>query len=306
MQPLILLFGPTASGKSALALAVAQAVQAEVIGCDSVQIYKGFDIGSGKLPLQAREGVPHHLIDIADAHHPFTAGDYLRLAREGAGEISARGRIPVVVGGTGFYLRAFLEGLCPAPARPEMRARLAKVAARRPQCIHPLLARRDPASAARIHPKDVQKALRALEVALASGEALSSIHGQGRDPLTGYRVLKVGLNPPRAELREAIAGRCEEMMAEGLMEETRRLLESGYTGDEKPFASLGYAQCVKALRGELSLAQALEEMIIRTRQYAKRQMTWFRREPDTHWFGTFGTHPETRSAVLQIVDNFLK
>lgn len=303
--PLLVIVGPTASGKSDLALSIAAHTPAEIIGCDSVQIYRYFDIGSGKLPLEERRGVPHHLIDVVDPDQPFTAGEYARQAREAAASIASRGRLPVVVGGTGFYLKALLEGLCPAPPQPGLRERLTRIAGRRPYLIHRMLEKRDPGSAARIHPNDVQKAQRALEVAWSGDETLSDRQQQGRDPLHGFRILKVGLAPPRPQLRDRIGDRCAAMFAGGLIEETQSILARGFPSSYKPFLSLGYAQALSVINGELTTADALISTQIRTRQYAKRQMTWFRREPDVTWFETFGTHPDTTGGVLQIVHNFL-
>src|SRR5688572_2916347 len=232
-RSLLVVAGPTGSGKSALALRLAEAFQGEIVNCDSVQVFRYFDIGAAKLSLAARHGIPHHLIDAADPLELFTAGDYARLARKALTEISARGRLPIVAGGTGFYLRALLEGLFEGPVRDEaLRARLA---ARKPGSLHRLLRHFDPVAAARIHENDTNKVMRALEVILKARRPLTELFATGRDALTGYRVIKVALDPPREELYARIERRVVEMFEGGLLEETRAILERGYPPSAKPF-----------------------------------------------------------------------
>ena len=228
LKPLLVILGPTGSGKSALALTLAQMFGGEIVNCDSVQLYKGFDIGSAKLPVSARRGIPHHLLDIAGVGDDFTAGDYSRAARKVLDGVTSRGKLPIVCGGSGLYLRALLAGLSPAPPRnEELRARLTKVAARRPSSLHYLLKCADARAAARIHPNDHQKLVRALEMVYLEGSAASQIQERARDQLTGYDVFKIGLSPDRQQLYCRLNARAAEMFANGLLEETRQLLALG-------------------------------------------------------------------------------
>jgi tRNA dimethylallyltransferase len=290
--------GPTGSGKSELALRICEVFGGEVINCDSLQVYRYFDIGTAKLPPAERRGVPHHLIDIAEPDELFTAGEYAARAREKLREVSGRA-LPVIAGGTGFYLRALLEGLFPAPPRDEqLRARLS---ATRPGALRRLLRRVDPAAARSIHPNDTPKTLRALEVYLLTKRPISAWFGAGRDALEGYRVVKIGLNPPRAALYERIDRRCERMFREGLVEETRRIVDRGCPPSAKPLESLGYAQAMQVLSGTLPEAEAIREAQRQTRRYAKRQMTWFRKEPGLQWLAGFGQEPAIQDAAIALV-----
>jgi tRNA dimethylallyltransferase len=307
-HPLVAIVGPTASGKSELALRIATTFSGEIVNCDALQLYRGFDIGTAKTPVTGRRGVPHHLIDVLDPPTRFSAGDYTRAAREVIAGISSRGHLPLVVGGTGFYLRGLLEGLPPLPARDEpLRERLAAREQRRPGALHRLLARLEPSAAARIHPRDVQKVTRALEIRLLTGTALPK--PSTARPLEGFRALLMGLAPERSQLAAAIADRTRKMfeagMTGGLVEEVRQLLQQGLSGEEKPFESLGYKQALAHLRGQMSLEQAQASTEIETRQYAKRQLTWFRRDPSIMWFSGFGSHPDVTHASLEAVRNFL-
>lgn len=291
--PLVAVAGPTGSGKTSLALRIAMEFKGEVINCDSVQVFRHFDLGSAKLPPDHRCGVPHHLIDVAEPGEHFTAGDYARLARQALAKIRSGGRLPVVAGGTGLYLRALFEGLFAGPARDAtLRDRLLGREHRRPGSLHRVLRRLDPAAGARIHANDVKKTVRALEVRLAGGKPLTEFLEDGREALAGFRTLKLILNPPRAQLNAALDERLACMFANGLIEEARRILELGFSPAAKPFESLGYQQALKVIRGELSREQALAEARLRTRQYAKRQMTWFRRERGAIWLDGFGSDPE--------------
>lgn len=287
MKPLVAVVGPTGSGKSALALCLAQKFGGEIVNCDSLQLYRGFDIGTAKTLAQDRRGIPHHLFDVLTAEESYSAGDYARAAREVIAEISARGRLPVVVGGTGFYLRALLEGLPALPGRDEgLRARLAARERARPGSLHRILGRLDGGAAGRIHQRDAQKTMRALEVRLLTRAASPGVEtGRG---IEGYAVIKLGLDPDRVELQRRLEVRTRAMFAQGLMEEVRGLLAGGASGDEKPFEALGYKQAVMHLRGEMTLEQAVESTVIETRQYAKRQRTWFRRDTEIKWLGGFG------------------
>lgn len=273
-KPLICIVGPTGAGKSEMAIRMAESLDGEIVNCDSLQIYKGFDIGTAKVPMEERRGIPHHLIDVADPTNVFTAGDYSRMARATIDEISARGKVPIVAGGTGFYLRALLDGLSPLPGRSEeLRERLKET--RHP--LHGILGRLDPAAAARIHPNDLPKVTRALEIRLLTGRP-----GRAQappDPLVGYEIRKIGIFPPRAELYERLDRRCERMFANGLVEEVRGLLTGGVPESAKPFESLGYRQALAVARGQMDLTAAIADTQQTTRNYAKRQMTWFRHEP---------------------------
>lgn len=294
--------GPTASGKSALAVELALAFNGEVVSCDAMQVYRGFDTGTAKLPPAERRGVAHHLIDVRDPEETFSAGEFSQLAREAIRQISARGRLPVVAGGTGFYLRALLEGLFDGPARrPELRERLRALEARSPGRVHRLLRRLDPEAAARIHPHDVQKAIRAAEVSISAGEPMSRLHRSGRDALAGYRVLNLFLDPERAEVYRRINQRCEEMFRGGLIEEVRRLLARGVPRTAQPFLAVGYREALAVLDGELTVEQAVALAQQATRRYAKRQWTWFRRERDVVVLRGFGFDPATIAAAKSCV-----
>jgi len=302
----VLILGPTGSGKTALSLALAQRFNGEIVSCDSVAVYRGMELGTAKPTPAERALVPHHLIDVADPDEPFTAGLYSRLARESLQRIKARQRrLPIVTGGTGLYLRALTEGLFPGPERQQdLRARLTSKAQKRGSAwLHRMLARIDPASAARIHANDTPKLVRALEVCFATGEpfskSLTSGPNAGRDPLVGFRLLRIGLNPPRNELYDRLNRRCAEMFAAGLVDETRALLAR--YGPVKALDSLGYRQAVQVINGEASPIQAMAAAQQGHRNYAKRQLTWFRREPDVHWIERFGDDAETVQIASQAV-----
>jgi tRNA dimethylallyltransferase len=306
--PLIAIVGPTAAGKSALALFLAEHLDGEVVNYDSVQIYRGFDIGTGKLPPAERRGIPHHLVDCLDPADDFTAGDFRREARKALREIRGRRKLPILVGGTGLYLRALLLGLFEGPPRSEhLRARLRRLADRRDrEFVHRLLRRLDPASAERIDPQDLQKVIRAVEVCVLARQSISSLQSRGREPLQGFRCFKIGLNPDRSELCARINQRSEWMFASGLKEEVRCLLARPDAGRMKALGALGYRQVARALGGEITWPEALEEMQAATRQYAKRQMTWFRRETDVTWLSAFGDDPELQDRALASVNAKLK
>lgn len=305
--PLPVVLGPTGSGKSDLALSIAHAVHGEIVNFDSVQVYRGFDIGSAKLAPAAREGIPHHLIDIVEPTALFTAGDYARAAEAAVREISSRGRVPILVGGTGFYLRGLLQGLAPGPVRDDaLRRRLLEREQERPGALHRILARLDPDSARRIHPNDRNKTLRALEVRLIEGAPLASIFERGKVPLRDFRPVKIGLDPPRDLLYARLNERARRMFHpqapdRSLADEVRDLLAAGVPPDAKPFESLGYKQVLQMLAGRLSEEQALELTRQETRRYAKRQMTWFRKEPGVHWIPDFGESPRVQAEALAIL-----
>jgi tRNA dimethylallyltransferase len=302
---LVVILGPTASGKSSLAITLAQQFHGEIVSCDSVAVYREFEIGTAKPPRAERALVTHHLIDVAGPGEVFTAGEYARQGRAAISGIASRGNLPIVVGGTGLYLRALLEGLFPGPQRSEdLRLRLRQEAAERGSSyLHRVLSRMDSSAASQIHPNDTAKLIRAIEVCLADRRPISELwQERGRDPLKGFRILRIGLNPDRDQLYERINARASAMFDLGLVEETRRLLEKypQLTG-ATPFTSLGYKQAAAYLSGELTLAQAVALTQQGHRNYAKRQMTWFRREPEVRWLAGFGDDEAVAAAALETV-----
>ncbi len=306
LRPLIAVVGPTGAGKSALALRLAQEFHGEIVNCDSLQLYRYLDIGTAKPSLAEKGDVPHHLFDLLDPDQVFTAGEYARAARPLLGQIAGRGHVPIVAGGTGFYLRALLEGLFPGPPRSDLlRARLARRESRHPGWLHATLARFDPSSAARIHPGDVQKLIRAVEVLLATRKPISAWFEQGRDPLQGFRALKLGLDPPRAALYQKLEARLDRMFAGGLLDEVRYALSLGFPATSKAFEAHGYSQAIQILRGDLTLNDAVILAKRNTRRYAKRQGTWFRAEPEVTWFSGFGDDPPVQQAALAATAEFL-
>jgi tRNA dimethylallyltransferase len=289
----------------ARALEIAAECGGEILNCDSLQVYRHFDIGTAKLPLEARRGIVHHLIDVAGPDELFTAGEYARRARPILAGITARGKIPVVAGGTGFYLRALLDGLFPGPSRDQtVRDRLAARERRRPGSLHRILNRLDPAAAAKIHPHDLPKVTRALEVCVVTRQPVSDLFRGGRDTLAGYRAFKIGLDPARDALYERLDARCRLMFETGLVEEVRHILALGFPDNVKPFESHGYKQALQMLRGDLTLKEAIFYAQRNTRRYAKRQMTWFRQESGIVWLKGFGDSPEIRAAALRLVNGY--
>lgn len=305
-QPLVAVVGPTGSGKSDLALRIAEEFDGEIINCDSLQVYRYFDLGTAKLPMADRRGIEHHLIDILDPDEPFTAGEYARLAREAIAAVSARGRLPILAGGTGFYLRALLDGLFEGPSRDQdLRDRLAAREARRAGSLHRLLGRIDGETARKIHAHDVPKVTRALEVCLLMRRPASEVFRHGRDALRGYRTLKIGLLPEREELYSRLDLRCAAMFAGGLVDEVRSILARGFSEASKPFESHGYKQALQHIHGELNQREAQFYAQRNTRQYAKRQLTWFRREAGLVWLRGFVDTPGVCENVLERVARFL-
>ncbi|HEV2296884.1 MAG TPA: tRNA (adenosine(37)-N6)-dimethylallyltransferase MiaA [Candidatus Acidoferrales bacterium] len=300
---LVVILGPTASGKSALAIALAERLNGEVVACDSTQVYRYFDIGTGKVPAAERRGIPHRMIDLVEPEEVFTAGEYRRRATEVLEAICARGKPPILTAGTGLYLRALLEGLADAPARSEeLRERLRQRAARRgPEHLYKILKRLDAESASRIAPGDTQKVIRAIEIRLVSGQPVSELHRRGRAGLEGFRVLRIGLMPPRAALYRRIDQRVTAMLESGWLNEAKLLLGKGITPTSKPFEFLGYSQLRDVLIGKMALDEAIRQIQQATRQYAKRQVTWFRKEHDVHWIEGFGDEPATAADALRFI-----
>ncbi len=297
--PLVAVVGPTGSGKSDLALQLAARFDGEIVNCDSLQLYRYLDVGTAKVPVSDRRGIPHHLLDILNPDQVFTAGEYARCARQLLVEIRERRRLPIVVGGTGFYLRALLEGLFEGPTRDDrLRARLLRREKARPGWLHAFLSRFDPSSAARIHAADVQKLLRAVEVVLLSRRPLSEWFSEKPEPLSGFSVLKLGLNPPRPALYERLNARTARMFDSGLLDEVRRVLDLGFPVTSKAFEAHGYRQALQYLSGELDYEQAVFYAQRNTRHYAKRQWTWFGKDAEIRWLDGFGDEDRvTREAT---------
>lgn len=305
-KPLIVVAGPTASGKTSLAIRLAEEFNGEIVSCDSVAVYREMEIGTAKPSLEERARVPHHMIDVSWPDEPCTAGDYSRLAREALTGISGRGRLPIVAGGTGLYLRALIDGLSPAPPRqPALRDRLRQRVEefgpeQGPAHLHRILARLDAAAATAIHANDIPKVIRAVEASLAMRQPLTQQWQKGRDALTGYRILRIGLAPARARLYERINTRAAAMFDRGLVEETQRLIER-YGRDCRPLGSLGYAEASAVIRGELTREEAVAQAQQGHRNYAKRQGTWFRREREMRWLEGCGGDEEIASQASELV-----
>jgi tRNA dimethylallyltransferase len=297
--------GPTGSGKTALSLALAERFHGEIVNCDSVAMYREFEIGTAKPTAAERARVPHHMLDVVDPCGFITAGEYARQARIVLQQIKARGALPIVVGGTGLYLRALLEGLFAGPQRSEeLRERLRQRAEEKepPGYLHRLLTRLDPAAARKIHVHDTPKLLRAIEVCLAARTKMSEMWKQGRDPLQGFRIVRLGLDPDRKALYERINQRAQRMFDDGLSEETLTLLEK-YGAAPRPLSALGYKQAVALMRGEFERAGAVQAAQQAHRNYAKRQMTWFRREPDVTWIFGFGGDKRVQSEAIWKIED---
>ena len=299
---LVAVLGPTASGKTALALTIARHFDSEIVNCDSVAMYRDFEIGTAKPTAVERCEVPHHLLDFVDPNANVTAGEYARQARQVLGEISGRGHLPIVSGGTGLYLRALLDGLFAGPQRSEeLRYNLRRRAEEGgPERLHRILRRLDSSAAVRIHANDVPKVIRAIEVCLASRRPMTELLQEGREPLRGFRILRLGLNPERAALYTRINQRATKMFERGLIAETE-LLRKKYGDEARPLTSLGYQQAMQVLRGEIDGKLALEAAQQAHRNYAKRQMTWFRREPEVHWLSGFGDDSDVQAEALALV-----
>jgi len=304
---LVVIVGPTGSGKTALSIELATRFAGEIVNCDSVAIFREFSIGTAKPTAQERSRAVHHLFDVFEPTAHTTAGQYARMARSAIQEIRLRGALPIVVGGTGLYLRALLEGLFPGPERSEeLRLRLRRRSGEKgSQHLYRILARLDWTMAQRIHANDIPKLIRAIEVCLRTRRPMSEQWNLGRDTLRGFRILRIGLNPNRAELYERINRRVEKMFATGLIEETRELLTS-YGPRAYPFASIGYKQVLAFLDGDFDQESAIAAVQQAHRNYAKRQMTWFRREPDVVWIEGFGDNAPVQQQAMSLIEQNLR
>ncbi|HYL47688.1 MAG TPA: tRNA (adenosine(37)-N6)-dimethylallyltransferase MiaA [Candidatus Limnocylindrales bacterium] len=300
---LVVILGPTATGKSSLAISLAEKLHGEILACDSTQVYRRFDIGTAKISPGERRGIPHHLLDVVEPTEIFTAGDYQRRASEVLADLRRRKKLAIVTAGTGLYLKALLEGLSDAPTRSEeLRRRLRDKAAQRgPSSLHKLLHRLDPDASRRIAERDTQKVIRALEMRLLAGKPVGEIHRRGRKSLEGYEVKKIGLLPPRPALYARIDARVRAMVEAGWIEEVQALIASGVPEGAKPFQFIGYSQLHEHLAGRLSKEDAIHQIQQATRQFAKRQITWFRKETEVHWLAGFGDDPEIAAASLEFL-----
>jgi tRNA dimethylallyltransferase len=304
-RPLLLaILGPTATGKSALGIRIAQAYGGEIVNCDSTAVYRRFDIGTDKVPVEEQAGIPHHLIDVVEPTAVYSAAQYARDAAQRVRDISARGRLPVLVGGTGFYFRALVDGLFDGPGRDDaVRARLHGVAARKgSEHLHRLLQRIDPPSARRIMPRDEKRLVRALEVWLLTGRALSAHFADTRSPLPEYEVITIGLRLPPEAIADRVTRRVEAQWARGVVDEVRGNLAAGIPRDANPFGGLVYRQILEMLDGVRDEACTRALIVRENRQYARRQLTWFRKEPRVIWLDGAGERDETLVAARALID----
>jgi tRNA dimethylallyltransferase len=301
---LVVILGPTASGKSALGISLAERLGGEILVCDSTQVYRHFDIGTGKVSLAEQRGIPHHLVDLVEPQDVFTAGDYRRRALDVLEDLRGRGKLPIITVGTGLYLRALLEGLADAPERSEeLRERMRKkVKQHGPEHLHRVLARMDKEAASKIAPRDTQKIIRAIEIRQLAGKPVGEIHRGGRRGLEGYKVTRIGLQPPRDALYARINARVESMIAAGWADEVRGLIARGVTAHAKAFQFIGYSDLRACLEKSGVSREVIERIQQATRRFSKRQVTWFRKEPDVHWLPGFGDDPEVTAAALRIAE----
>jgi tRNA dimethylallyltransferase len=300
---LLAIVGPTATGKSALGIAIAGRVGGEIVSCDSTAVYRGFDIGTDKVPPAEQRGIPHHMVDIADPTEEYSAARYAREAAAAIRGISARGKLPILVGGTGFYYRALTRGLFEGPSRDEpLRRRLERIAARKgPERLHRWLARVDAASAARIAPPDVKRVVRALEVWLLTGRPLTAHFAATAPPLPEYEVTAVALRIAPEETADRVARRVHAQFAQGLLDEVRGLLARGVPETALPFTGLVYRQALEHLHGVRDEAATRELIVLENRKYSRRQLIWFRKEPNLRWIDAPGERKETQDAVARLL-----
>jgi tRNA dimethylallyltransferase len=298
-EKVLAILGPTASGKSALSLSLAESFDGEIINCDSTAVYRGFDIGTDKLSFEERRGVPHHLIDIADPTEVYTAARFAEDAERAIRDIHRRSRLPILVGGTGFYYRALTRGLFPGPGADEdLRRRLDKVADRKgPECLHRLLQSVDGESAARIMPRDRKRLVRALEVYFATGQPLTAHFAATASRIADCEVIAVGLKLPPVLTAVRVARRVDQQFASGIVDEVRGLLARGVPPGARPFGGLVYRQLMELLRGVRNESATRALIVQENRRYARRQLIWFRKEPNLIWFEGPGERPETVQRV---------
>jgi len=307
MKPLVAVLGPTATGKSALGLAIAERYGGEIINCDSTAVYRGFDIGTDKISPAERRGIPHHLIDIAEPTEEYTAAQFARDAAGVVAEVHRRGRLPILVGGTGFYYRALTRGLFPGPGKDAvLRARLEGIAARRGVAfLHRMLRRVDPESARRIQPRDLKRMVRALEVYFLTGRPLTAHFADTESPLPDVEVVALALRLPAAEISRRVTQRVDEQFERGLLDEIRTLLARGIPETARPFGGLVYRQAIEHLHGVRDQAAIRALIAQENRRYARRQLIWFRKEPNLTWVDGPGESPSTRDAVFRLLDERL-
>ncbi len=306
LYPGIVIVGPTASGKSQLGIGLARQYEGEIISCDALQLYRGMNIGTAKATTTERISVPHHMLDILPPTEEFSAGAYQNKARQVLNGIQRRARIPFIVGGTGFYLAALLEGLFEGPSRNKaLRTRMRKIIHRKgPEILHRALRRIDPLSADRIAESDGERIIRAYEMYLVSGKPMSWWEQQPRNALHGWRWLKIGISIPRTLLYERIDNRVDTMIRDGFLDEVRSLLAM-FPGDSPAFKAIGYRQIIEYLDGKHMLEEAIEETKRESRRYAKRQLTWFRRDPEIEWIEDRGDQQYLEAAAGALVEKFL-
>ena len=296
---LVAILGPTATGKSALGIALARRFAGEIVSCDSTAVYRGFDIGTDKVPPELQQGITHHMVDVADPTEEYSAARYAREAATVVRDITSRGKLPILVGGTGFYYRALTRGLFDGPSRDStLRARLERIARRRgPEALHRWLARRDPESALRIQPRDLKRIIRALEVLYLTGRPLTEHFADTRAPLPEYEVDAFALQIPPEATAERVARRVDAQFGQGLLDEIRRLLASGVPPTAHPFTGLVYRQAIEHLHGVRDEAATRELIVRENRKYARRQLIWFRKEPNLQWIHAAGEREETQETV---------
>jgi tRNA dimethylallyltransferase len=300
----VAILGPTATGKSALGLALAERFDGEIVNCDSTAVYRGFDIGTDKVPHDQQRGVPHHLVDLVDPAGDYTAAQYARDAAAMVRDIDRRGRLAIVVGGTGFYYRALTRGLFPGPGRDaDLRRRLESIAAGRgPEALHRLLARVDADSARRIQPRDIKRMVRALEVYFLTGKPLTTHFADTAAPLPEFDPVAIGVRLPAADIAARASRRVDEQFDRGLLDEMRRLLAAGTPETARPFGGLVYRQALEHLHGVRDEAATRALIVQENRRYARRQLIWFRKEPNLTWLDGPGESPPAIAAAVQLVE----
>ena len=302
MNPrLVAIVGPTATGKSALGIAIARQFGGEVVACDSTAVYRGFDIGTDKVPVAEQHGIPHHMVDVADPTEEYSAALYAREAAAVVRDITARGRLPILVGGTGLYYRALTRGFFPGPSRnADVRARLERLAARRgPERLHTLLGRVDPESAVRIQPRDLKRLVRALEVFHLTRRPLTAHFADTQSPLPEYEVTSFALQIPAEATAERVARRVDEQFARGLLDEIRGILAAGVPSTAHPFTGLVYRQALEHLQGVRGEPETRALIVRENRKYSRRQLLWFRKEPNLQWIHAAGERDETLHEVAR-------